>query len=347
MTNEKKTAEKRWIISIKDTSAGMIPIISSIFDINDVIGGIKVRWGYGRMNYDIKPGLYGIGDPDAGSPVFVTANYKLTFDKLRRDLEGINGWILVLDTKGVNVWCAAGKGTFGTAELIKRIYLSKIDLVVNHRNLILPQLGAVGVSAHQIRDKTGFKVIYGPVRSADIRSFIKNNFTKTNEMKRVDFNLRERLVVSPIEFIISLKFILLFLFISGILSIIASREITNKIILDFLPFLFAFLTGIFLFPVLLPIIPGRSFALKGYILGIVLTSLIIIFFTNTITANISSFLILPVITSYLALNFTGASTFTSLNGTKLEVKIALPVYITMLSLGTAVKIFSVVKSFFS
>jgi len=36
-------------------------------------------------------------------------------------MPGRNLWILILDTKGVNVWCAAGKGTFGTEELVFRI----------------------------------------------------------------------------------------------------------------------------------------------------------------------------------------------------------------------------------
>jgi len=76
----------------------------------DVLGGWRVRWGIGRMRYHVTPGLYRIGTPDADSPVLVTANYKLTVDALRRRLTGLDLWILVLDTKGVNVWCAAAKG---------------------------------------------------------------------------------------------------------------------------------------------------------------------------------------------------------------------------------------------
>jgi len=66
-----------------------------------------------RMSYAISPGLYAVGNPTKESDVFVSANYKLSFDVLRRELKGFNAWILVLDTKGINVWCAAGKGTFG------------------------------------------------------------------------------------------------------------------------------------------------------------------------------------------------------------------------------------------
>ena len=73
------------------------------------------------MHYTVEPGLYAVGKPDERSPVLVTANYKLSFDKLRNELTGRNVWILVLDTKGINVWCSAGKGTFGTMELVGRI----------------------------------------------------------------------------------------------------------------------------------------------------------------------------------------------------------------------------------
>ena len=78
------------------------------------------------MRYLIAPGLYRIGKPEANSPVLVTANYKLTVDTVRRWLAGMNVWLLVLDTKGVNVWCAAGKGTFGTAELVRRIETARL-----------------------------------------------------------------------------------------------------------------------------------------------------------------------------------------------------------------------------
>ena len=82
----------------------------------------------------------------------MTANYKLSFDAIRKNLSGQNGWILVLDTKGINVWCAAGKGTFGTNELVKRIRLVSLEKIVNHKRLILPQLGAAGVAAHKVKE---------------------------------------------------------------------------------------------------------------------------------------------------------------------------------------------------
>ena len=97
------------------------------------------------MRYRVDPGLYSLGSPTAEAKVFVTANYKLSFDHLRKGLNGLDAWILVLDTKGINVWCAAGKGTFGTDELVRRIGSEKLTEKVSHKNLIVPQLGAPGL----------------------------------------------------------------------------------------------------------------------------------------------------------------------------------------------------------
>jgi hypothetical protein len=336
-----------WIVSYKETPAGRIPIISSKWKAADVMGNIMVRWSSRRMDYIISPEAYGVGNPDSNSPVFVTSNYKLTFDILRRDLEGINGWILVLDTKGINVWCAAGKGTFGTQELVKRFFLSKIDLLVNHKTLIVPQLGAVGVSAFEVKGKTGFKVIFGPVRSKDIAGFIENNCKKSEKMTRVFFGVKDRIILTPMELISSVGAIIVFLLVSGIFSVIQARGFGLNILTDFIPYFGAFIVGAVLFPVLLPYIPSRSFAIKGFILGIAYSLIISAIYHFPLLGTISTFLILPVIVSFLALNFTGATTFTSMTGAKLEVKLSLPVYIALAVIGITVKIFSVVKVFFA
>ena len=131
-----------------ENDSGNIPRVSSKLAFADRLGGLLVRLGYRRRSYRVEPGLYRVGSPAAVSPVLVTANYKLTFDKVRACLDGIDAWLLVLDTKGINVWCAAGKGTFGTKELTERIAATDLKNVVSHRRLILPQLGATGVSAH-------------------------------------------------------------------------------------------------------------------------------------------------------------------------------------------------------
>jgi len=140
---------------------------------HDRIDHLQARLGLNRMGHKVVPGLYSLGTPDQRSPVLVSANYTLSFNALRSSLAGTDCYILVLDTKGVNVWCAAGKGTFGTEELVHRIQVTGLERVVEHRQLILPQLGAPGVAAHQVKKSTGFSVSYGPIRASDLQEYMR------------------------------------------------------------------------------------------------------------------------------------------------------------------------------
>ena len=142
---------KDYIIGTLETSAGPISQVSGQLSRRDRWEHLMVRMGISRMKYKVQPGLYAKGQPTPDSLVMVTANYKLTFDILRKELNDIDAWILVLDTRGINVWCAAGKGTFATASLVRRIKQTKLDQVVSHKKVIVPQLGATGVAAHQVK----------------------------------------------------------------------------------------------------------------------------------------------------------------------------------------------------
>ena len=68
-----------------------------------------MRCGIKRYPYTVAPGLYGVGSPDKNSEVMVTANFKLSFNHLRKHLDDINAWILVPDTKGIFEKEAVGK----------------------------------------------------------------------------------------------------------------------------------------------------------------------------------------------------------------------------------------------
>jgi hypothetical protein len=274
------------------------------------------RFGWRRGEHRVEPGLYSIGKPSEDSPVFVTANYTLSFDALRSALEGIDGYILALDTKGVNVWCAAGKGTFGTEELVRRVEVTHLSEVVRHRELVLPQLGAPGVNAGEVRKRTGFKVEYGPVRAADLPEYLRTR-QATPEMRRVRFGVRERMTLVPIELVGAAPYLigvalLLFVFI-GVLPAAALAA--------------AVLAGVVLFPILLPWIPTREFSSKGFILG----AAVALSFAIVIVASsgsplwirlgwaISVVLWMSPITAFLALNFTGSTTFTSRTGVRREI----------------------------
>jgi len=67
-----------WIISRQESLVGDIPRVGTKLVWRDIIGSWKARWGIKRMNFTVVPGLYCVGEPDDSSPVFVTANYKMT-----------------------------------------------------------------------------------------------------------------------------------------------------------------------------------------------------------------------------------------------------------------------------
>jgi hypothetical protein len=287
------------------------------------------------MNYRVDPGLYALGHPGEQSPVLVTANFKMSFDKLRNALPGRDAWILVLDTKGINVWCAAGKGTFGTAELVARITACSLNQIVSHRNVILPQLGGPGVSAHQVKKLSGFRVVYGPIRAVDLPAFLDAGLKATPNMRVKTFTTGERAELIPIELVGAIKtglpVLLIFFLVESLLR--KGGFWTNALsqgVYSVMAILAAILAGAILTPLFLPWLPGRAFSLKGLIPGVVVTLFMTVSRWNALDSRtghleIAAWLLLTLaISTFLAMNFTGSSTYTSLSGVKKEMRWAVP-----------------------
>lgn len=331
-----KVKKEPYITGYTEKGTERIPLVSSRLNKGDRLGIIKVRWGIGRMNYTIAPGLYGIGDPDSRSPVMVTANYKMTFDRLRQDLDGMNAWILVLDTKGINVWCAAGKGTFGTRELIRQIETTRLKEVVDHHTLIVPQLGAPGVAAHEVKSATGFKVKYGPVYSRDIQLFFSKGTTVSPEMRQVHFGLKDRAVLIPMELIPAFKYLPVILLLIVAVHLVNGSGFSSAILIDLTAFIGAIVVGAVLFQILLPWIPFRSFALKGWLLGLVYAAGLNS--SGFAVDPLANYLMLPPVSAFLALNFTGSTTYTSLSGVQKEIRYSTPAVVIFLLGGIILKI---------
>lgn len=328
-----------------ESGAGNVPVASTRLTMRDIVGGIKARWNLGRMNYLVAPGLYAVGAPDTKAPVLVSANYKLTFDSLRKELSGINVWLLILDTKGVNVWCAAGKGTFGANELVARMASSNLAKVVAHRTIVLPQLGAPGVAAHDVAQQTGFRVVYGPVYARDIPAFLNAGMRKDRRMTRVTFTLRERLAVVPVELVLAAKYLPL-LFIAGALAAFAETpRFSAQLLFEGAFFVGAALAGILCVPVFLPLFqPVRPFSAKGFIAGIIYAAVVALIANVAPLKAIAWGLIAAPIAGYLALNFTGATTFTSESGVRKEIKYAVPALLTALIAGILLRIALIVHT---
>jgi len=346
-TTSEKTVpdlDQSFVSGFVDTPVGRLPRVSSTLVWQDHWGSIKARWGVGRMDYKVDPGLYALDAPDNNSPVFVSANYKMSFDRLRHALARRSGWILVLDTKGINVWCAAGKGTFGTDELVKRIESSGLKNIVSHRKLIIPQLGAPGVAAHKVKQISGFNVQYGPIRADDLPAYLDAGFKATEEMRIKTFPLKERAVLIPIELVEAMKAFLVlapvFFIISGFGGPAGFWVNAGSFgLFAVLALLCAIIGGAVFNPLLLPYLPGRAFSIKGFSIGIVIALLLLYLRDINLSAwpgraeALAWLLIISAVSGYLAMNFTGCSTYTSLSGVKREMRWALSLEIALGAVG--------------
>jgi hypothetical protein len=294
-----------------------------------------------RNRYSIAPGLYCVGWPDADSPVLASANYKLSFDALRKELKSIDAWIMVLDTRGVNVWCAAGKKTFSSEEVVRRAQITGLGRIVRHRELILPQLSAPGVSAHEVKKGCGFKVIWGPVRSKDLKSFLEAGKKADPTMREVTFTLKERLEVAPVEISHLIKpslWVLPILFlISGVGGHLFSLNAAwSRGAMALAAYGAGILAGAIVAPAALPWIPGRAFSVKGAFTGLIAAMGIIYLYWHELGKldTLAILLWTIVVSSYLAMNFTGSTPFTSPSGVEKEMRRAIPVQLCFL-LGAA------------
>jgi hypothetical protein len=339
-----------WFVGWMKTPIGKIARLSTDMTLGDTLGGFKVRWGIGRMRYTVPAGLFAVGEPDPDSPVLVTANYKLTFDLLRRELANRNLWLLVLETFGINVWCAAGKGTFGTIELMSRIQKVQLAELVNHRKIIVPQLGAPGVASHEIKKATGFQVRYGPIRAKDLPQYLDNGMKASPEFKRVRFPLRDRIVLTPMELVTAWKPSLFILTLIFAINALGGEDfhVVEALARSVAPaavYLGTLLMGAVITPALLPWIPGRAFSLKGAQLGLLWALFASVTLGSTWNGfNLAVlFLMAPAMSAYFAMNFTGCSTFTSLSGVRKEMRIAVPMIIVSLVAGGAVWIVDVLS----
>ncbi len=321
-----------YVEGFEDTVVGPIPQIKTILDAKDRLGTVMTRIGIGRDNYSVVPGLYCIGKPNHDSPVMVTANYKLSFDHLRQELSGLNIWIVVIDTCGINVWCAAGEGTFSTDEVVNRINMIGLEKVVKHREIILPQLAAPGVSARQVKKQSGFRVIWGPVRAGDIQAFLKLGKKADSSMRRVTFSLRERFILIPVELSLVIKpamiIFLAILLLSGIgPNFFSFNQAFSKGTMAIAAIIAGIFAGAVVAPIFLPWIPGKAFSFKGSITGLLFGLVVVIIFWGR--SGLDSLLALMLITiamsSYLAMNFTGATPFTSPSGVEKEMRVAIPI----------------------
>jgi NAD-dependent dihydropyrimidine dehydrogenase PreA subunit len=159
-----------------------------------VIGGAvrsAAQLVFRSFPFPVEPGLRRFGNPDRSSPVFVTANFDHTVRVVSRVLRDYDCYLLVAPTGGVNVWCASAGGHFGADEVEAAIQLSGIDAMVDHHRLVLPRLAAAGVDPKVVRQRTGWRVVFGPIDIAELPGWLEDSFPRL-VADEVRFPVRDR-----------------------------------------------------------------------------------------------------------------------------------------------------------
>ncbi len=324
-----------WVCGAVQTPVGDVRQVSRELVRGDRLGAWRVRWGIGRDDYRLQPDLYALGTPDAGAPVLVTANYKLTVDQLRSSLGGLDAWLLVVDTRGINVWCAAGKGTFCAEEVARMVHKTQLAEIVRHRRLVLPQLSAPGVVAHRVKEACGFRAVFGPVRAADLPAFLDSGMQADQQMRSVTFSVRERAVLVPVELSVvwDRRMLLAYVGLLAISALDGDGVSLGRAVRRGAPVVgaawLALLAGSAATPLALPWLPGRAFSLKGAVAGGVLAACAATLFRRRLSPAAALALLAGVATasSYAAMNFTGCSPVTSPSGVEVEMRRALPLQV--------------------
>lgn len=321
------------------TIAGPVPVVTTELTRGDIADSVRVRLNIRRDATRVKPGLYAIGEPDDTSEVLVTGNYKPSFDAVRSSVPGLSAWLLVVDSRGVNVWCSAGKGVFSTAEVVRSVRDAHLEQVVGHQRIVLPQLAATGVAAHEVRAQTGFRVAWGPVLAQDLPAFLSAGLKATPEMRRVLFPAAERAKLIGVELSVLWRpWSLVGLAAAAIATVLLAKlapAFAAPVGMLAVTAVLAVLAGTAVTPILLPWIPGRTFSLKGAIAGAVVIGGVLWALPGAVTPPWAWGLLSAgmALSSFVAMNFTGCSTFTSPSGVEWEMRRAIPLQVAGAVIG--------------
>jgi ubiquinone/menaquinone biosynthesis C-methylase UbiE len=224
----------------------------------------------------IEPGIYKSGNPNSKSPIIVTANYLFTYIRLMKDIQEIDAWVLCVDSRGINVWCAARGPDFGNKQIIEAVKASGIGKKTDSKTLYLPQLAAGGVAVPKLPKNTEdfpFRSVkYGPVWSKHLPQYLKDKPAKKPDfMKLAKFTLYHRMR----GFITHSTFLLRKIFFWPSMGLLLFLLIAGVFIQDFTRLIFvgeiwlAVLVANLLITTLFPLTNfTRRFVVKGIIFGI-------------------------------------------------------------------------------
>lgn len=215
--------------------------------------------------FEINPGLYYTGQKyDLFFPVLVTCNYHLTVFLLWRIVRNRNLRILVIDTKGINVWCSSGKGQFNASEILKQLkrYPATALFGIRKLEIILPKLSLSGVKLSKLRNNYIIPRI-GPIYMKDIPEYLDKKPLKDRVEDRYKFSLKDRLFTLPSSCIQFMKYSLMFSLGLFILNYFKKTGIYWQTLI------ISFVIAVF-YIIFFPVLPTKKFTLKGLFLALFL-----------------------------------------------------------------------------
>ncbi len=223
-----------------------------------------------RRTFSIEPGLYFTGkEYDMNTPMIVTCNYHMTVFLVWRKMRRIPVRVLVIDTKGINVWCSAGKGQFNAQEILKQLAKYPKEILTNEAKLqlILPKLSLSGVKLSDLRPYD-IDPIIGPIYLEELPAFLTKRPFKNSIDSHYKFDLRDRLFTLIPTFI---QFTV-YLGIGAIVLLAIHLWLNTGIWWQVIPIGLTITT---IYILMFPWLPTKSFAKKGISLFFILSALFV------------------------------------------------------------------------
>jgi len=211
-----------------------------------------------KHTYAIEPGLYYVGERyDRDAPLLVTSNYHLTVFTVLRHVGSLNVRLLVVDTDGINVWCAAGKGRFSNAAIEEQLGRYERELLTEKTwmTLVLPKLAFAGVDIRGLREKK-IRPLIGPVYAKDLPAYLSQKKLTSQRDDQVVFGFVSRLFTWLPGFLQAMGYTLA----AALILVVAQGGWVSEAPLVLLGVSAVIAT---VYPLLFPFIPGRRFAVKG------------------------------------------------------------------------------------
>lgn len=198
----------------------------------------------------VPPAVYELGRPGPAAPVLLTGNFLASVAAVRSAMAERDAYLIVEDTDGWNIWCAADAGLFSAEKAAAEIELYGLDDMVTTHRVIVPRLG--GRVHEPLAALTGWQVSVGPIEARDLPLFLAHGMSPPMRSLARLYRLPERIRVGALTLIQLPLFLLPLRFMPSRLRRPAWR--------------FALAAGCLL-PLAHDPLPGRTGVAKGTVLG--------------------------------------------------------------------------------